>query len=326
MERLLRLATPLLGVIVLVLLFFSLRLMVTNRFSVSAQENAVDTKSFQYAFFLPGSDNAFFDGLKQGAFEAAKEMDCAVIFHSLTSGSLSFEMASYSGANGVAVFSYGNDGTMVSNLEKILKKGVPVVQIENEIVSSPSSVLIGTNSYDSAKGIAKIALSSEKPRFNIALIYSEKNPALLQDSNLFEIGIKSVLGDRLSRLYTEQTTFNPIDAEGVIYELLRRFPSVDIIALTDTNDTLVAIQAIIDLNLVGKVQIIGFGDDETIKEYVDKGVVLGSIVRDPFEIGYRAVAALKEINTNGNTSAYVNTPISLLTGKTTAPSRENDSP
>ena len=244
--------------------------------------------------------------------EAARTLDCAVIFHTLTSESLSFDMASYAGANGIALFSYENDRRMVGSLAKILKKGVPVVQIENEVVNSPNTVLIGTNSYDSGKSIAKIATSSGKDNLQIALIYSDKNPALKADANLVEVGLKSTLGERLSQLYTRTTTFNPIDAEGVIYELLRKVPAIDIIALTDSNDTLVAIQAIIDLNLVGQVQIIGFGDEETTRTYIEKGVVLGSIVRNPFEIGYRAVAALKEMNTNGNTSAFVDTGINII--------------
>jgi len=315
MDRLLRLVTLLLGAIFLVLLFISVRLMIEDPFLPSDDNSAIPGKSFQYSFFLPASDNSFFQSVRDGALQAARELDCAVIFHSLSPDNLSFEMASYSGTNGVAVFSYQKNQATVANLEKILKKGIPIVQIEDEVVSSPNTVLIGTSSYDSGKSIAKIAMIAEKPKLNLGLIYSEKNPALRADASLVEIGIKSVMGERLDTLYTEQTTFNPIDAEGVIHELLQRVPAVDIIALTDSNDTLVAIQAIIDLNLVGQVQIIGFGDERTIQDYVDKGVVLGTIVRNPTEIGYRAVAALKEMNTTGNTSAYVNTGINIITDK-----------
>jgi len=312
MNKLFRLVTPLLGLLFLTLLVISVRTMVSDPLMLSGRTATLDRKSSQYAFFLPASDNAFFGKLKQGAMEAARTLDCAVIFHTLTSESLSFDMASYAGANGIALFSYENDRRMVGSLAKILKKGVPVVQIENEVVNSPNTVLIGTNSYDSGKSIAKIATSSGKDNLQIALIYSDKNPALKADANLVEVGLKSTLGERLSQLYTRTTTFNPIDAEGVIYELLRKVPAIDIIALTDSNDTLVAIQAIIDLNLVGQVQIIGFGDEETTRTYIEKGVVLGSIVRNPFEIGYRAVAALKEMNTNGNTSAFVDTGINII--------------
>lgn len=314
-DRVLKLVTPVLGAIFLVLLFVSARLMFGNRFWSAEEPTEAENRSYQFAFFLPASSNAFFAGIKEGALQAARATDCAVIFHSLAPDDLSFEMAPYAGSNGVAVFSYDKSERMVHGLERILARGLPVVQIENEVVNSPKTVLIGTNSYDSGKSIAKIAMTSDKRRLHVALIYSDKNPALMADANLVEIGVKSIMGARLSQLTTERTTFNPIDAEGVIYDLLREAPSTDIIALTDSNDTLVAVQAIIDLNLVGTVQIIGFGDDRDIIEYIDKGVVLGTIVRNPFEIGYQAVTALREICANGNTSAYVNTGVKVITGR-----------
>jgi ribose transport system substrate-binding protein len=66
------------------------------------------------------------------------------------------------------------------------------------------------------------------------------------------------------------------------------------------------------MNLVGSVQIIGFGNDPVINAYINKGVVLGSIVRDAYNIGFNAVVALTEIKKSGNTSAYVDTGISII--------------
>lgn len=330
-RALLKFLTPLLGVLFLVLLFISLRTMSDSRVAVSGRTKSAEKLSYQYAFFLPESDNSYFSSLKAGATAAAKELNCAVIFHTLTPNSLSLEMASYGGSNGVAVFSYEKDDATVRSLTRMVKQGVPVVQIENEVVSRPETVLIGTNGYDTGKAIGKVALSLEKSGLDIALIYSDKNPSVKADANLVEIGIRSTLGERLSALRTGKTTFNPLDAEGVIYELLRRLPSsdngptgdrgMDVIALTDPSDTLVAIQAIIDLNLVGKVQIIGFGDDQTIRDYIDEGVVLGTIARRPAEIGFRAVSALTEINAHGKTSAYVNTGIDIRTRASTSSQR-----
>ncbi len=141
MNKLLRLVTSLLGVVFLMLVVMSVRTMGGNRHSTTEATNEARSISYQYAFFLPASDNPYFAGLKAGALEAAEVMNCAVIFHSLTpENSLSLEMASYTGVNGVAVFSYDKNDDTVRNLEKLLKKGVPIVQIENEVVSGPTTV------------------------------------------------------------------------------------------------------------------------------------------------------------------------------------------
>lgn len=313
MDKLPRILTPILAAVFVAVVALSVQTMAASRSSAAAPVRDTSSRAFEYAFFLPSTDNSYFASLRAGALEAAKELNCAVIFHDLSADPLSFEMASYAGTNGVALFSYEKSDAMVSGLERLLNRGIPVVQIENEVVSGPNTVLIGTNGYDSGKAIGKIAATMDRPTMNLALIYSDKNPSLKADANLVEIGAKSVLGDRLIGFATGQTTINPIDAEGVIYELLGNDPRPDIIALTDSNDTLVAIQAIIDLNLVGRVQIIGFGNDQTTMDYIDKGVVLGTIVRRPSEIGFRAVAALTEINRKGNTSAYVNAGIDVVT-------------
>ncbi|MBN2511136.1 MAG: substrate-binding domain-containing protein [Spirochaetales bacterium] len=315
MGKYLKFLTLFLGLVFIGFFIVSVRLLILNPLLLSADQpgDPSRAKSFHYAFFMPSSDYSFFNSLKAGALDASDAMDCAVNFNSINEDMLSFEMASFSGIDGIAVFVYDNSPAVLSELEEISRLGIPIVQIENEAIIGSNAFFIGTNSFDSGKSIGRIALFAEKNAVHIALIYSEKNPGLMSDANLVEIGLKTTMGDRLRELSTGRTSLNPIDAERVVYDLLLRNPDTDIIVLSDMNDTLVAIQAIIDLNLVGQIQIIGFGEDETIREYIRKGVVLGSIVRNPYRIGYSAVMALKEISTIGYTSAYIDTGINILT-------------
>lgn len=277
-----------------------------------------DTKKelkYHYAFFLPAADHSFFSKVREGAVKAAKSMDCAITFHSIDSDPISFEMARFSGFDGFGLYLYQKDEKKLKILSELIKEGLPVVQIENEVIKSPDSLFIGTNNFNVGKDIGQLAKSTQMDTMKITLVYSKKNPGLKSDENLIEMGIKSVLGSRLSELRTEETSLNPLDAEMLVYKLLKTDPSIDIIVLTDPNDTLVTVQAIIDMNLVGMVKIIGFGDQKTIKSYINKGVLLGSIVRNPYRIGYSTVLALKEISTNGYTSAYVDTGVTILSGR-----------
>ena len=304
-----------LGVIFFLLISFTINTLVTNPFRAAGNvpETQKEAKAHHYTFFLPSSDYSFFNNLKQGALDASEAMDCAVLFTSINDDPVSFDMASYTGIDGAAVFMYDKNDDMIGRLQAITDHGIPIVQIENQVIMGPNAFLIGTNSFDSGKSIGRIALNADKDKLKIGLIYSEKNPGLMSDANLLEIGLKSTIGDRLDALYIDETKLNPIGAERIVYDLIQIHPKLDIIVLTDISDTLVTIQAIIDLNLVGRIQIIGFGDDQTIREYIRKGVVLGSIVRNPYRIGYSAVMALKEISTIGYTSAYIDTGINIIT-------------
>ena len=265
-------------------------------------------------FFFLHQIMPFFKQLKEGALSAALSMDCSISFHELDKEPLSLEMVPFSGVDGIGVYAYQEDTETLANLAAISDAGIPIIQIENEILRDEKTFFIGTNNFDSGKAIGKLALKSSKEEISLALVYSEKNPGLMTEANLLELGLRSTLGYRIANIQKEQTSLNPLDAEGLTYRLIRQEKAIDVIVLTDPNDTLVTVQAIVDMNLVGEIQVIGFGDDERIKEYIHKGLVLGTIVRDPFLIGFSAVKSLQDICTNGYTSAYVDTGISIITG------------
>ncbi|MEA1911838.1 MAG: substrate-binding domain-containing protein [Spirochaetota bacterium] len=302
------------GLAFLVFLFLTIQLMVETPFLSNNSVVEVEEVNFHYAFFVPEEDSSFFRRLREGAKDAASSRGCAISFHSIDLNPFSFEMARYSGFDGFGLYLYEKDRSKLQYLAEILGEGIPVVQIENEVIQGPGSFFIGTNNFDVGKGIGQLAKDIDIDNLNMVLVYSKKNPGIMSDRNLVEMGLKTVLGDKLSSLSTELTSLNPLDTGLLAYDLLKNKPSVDIIVLTDPNDTLMTVQAIIDMNLVGRVHIIGFGEHETIKSYIEKGVILGSIVRNPYRIGFSTVMALNELSTNGYTSAYADTGITILSG------------
>ena len=297
-------------------MILSVHVLITSPFLSMEREDPQPRKTYNYAFFLPSSDYAFFRKLKEGAVTASESMDCSISFHELDSDPLSLDMVAYSGYDGIGIYPYIKDDRTLNAIVEISESGIPVVQIENEILRNETTFFIGTNNYETGKAVGKLAMKSNREKLNVALVYSEKNPGLMTDSNLIEMGLNSTMGSRLNSLVTRRTGLNPLDAEGLTYELIRHGEKLDVIVLTDPNDTLVAVQAIIDLNLVGSVSVIGFGEDERIKEYIAKGLIMGTIVRNPFRIGFGTVMALQELSSKGYTSAYVDTGISILNGNT----------
>jgi len=300
------------GFLFMVILLIALQVLIRSPFFRENIGEDYIEKKYHYAFFLPSADYSFFRQLKEGALNASESMDCAITFYELDSNSRSLAMVPFSGYDGIGIFPYRRDESTLTALGKISQAGIPVVQIENEVFRDETSFFIGTNNFETGKAVATLARKSEKTTINMALVYSQKNPGMMTKSNLIEMGLISNLGDRLGDLEILKTSLNPLDAEQLTYDLLLKKPSTDIIVLTDPNDTLVAVQAIVDLNLVGTVQIIGFGQDKRIQEYIHKGLVLGTIVRNPFRIGFSTVMALNELSANGYTSAYVDTGISIV--------------
>jgi ribose transport system substrate-binding protein len=85
-----------------------------------------------------------------------------------------------------------------------------------------------------------------------------------------------------------------------------------VVVFTDPADTVAGTQAIIDLGLIGQVQIIGYGENDSIKNYIDKRIITGSLVVNTERIGYESIRALYELDTVGYTSNSVDIGIRIL--------------
>lgn len=298
------------GFLFLILLALSLQTMAGFSLNEGDGETPPD---YSYAFFLPDLDYPFFDNLKRGALDGAEELNCVITFYKIDGDPLSLKMAPYSGADGIAVYPTADkEGYTAQAVEGLVDSGIPLVILEHNLVHG-APFFIGTNSFEVGKKIGELVRSRETPSRSCALVFSEKSPGLLADRDLVEMGFRQVMGDDLpERLLFETSDTNPLDAESLVYRLRLENPDLDTLVFTDPNDTLAAVQVLVDRNLVGQVDVIGFGDDEAIVDYVSKGVVRGTVVRDPFRIGYQAVEVLRGISERGNASAYVDIGTRLI--------------
>jgi ribose transport system substrate-binding protein len=120
-----------------------------------------------------------------------------------------------------------------------------------------------------------------------------------------------------------RTNLNPLDAEALLYRLFRPNPAsqpespaanINTIVFTDSNDTIAAAQTLIDMNLVGRIRVIGFGSGQGIEDNIRKGVIAGSIITNPERIGYEAVRSLAALRRTGYTSASIDTGIEIIDG------------
>ena len=294
------------------MLLLVISILINSSFFKFEDDGKKEKRTFHYAFFLPESDFSFFTEIKSGALKAAETMDCAISFHPVDTESL--KSAPFIGVDGIGIYPTEKSEEMTDYLLQMAEAGIPVIQIENEVLRDESTFYIGTNNFETGKAIGKLAAGVEFKELYIAVIYSEKNPGLLADRNLVEMGIRSQLGGRTVHLQNEKTSLNPLDAERVIYRLMNQQKQLDIVVLTDPSDTLVSTQAIIDMNRVGNVYVVGFGDDRRIIDYIEKDIIIGTIFRNPERIGFNAVMTLTELNTKGYTSAYVDTGINTIPG------------
>jgi ribose transport system substrate-binding protein len=296
-------------------LALSMSLTLVRRLYIQGSEPAGPGPKYHFALYLPENRDSFFLRIIQGAERAAEEAGVVLTFHSIDPDKNELAMASYSGVDGVVVCPYIDDRLARRQLEKLTAKKIPLVLINHNIPNDQPWPYIGTNSFDIGRRMGSVVARIAPTSLRLAVVYSDKSPGILGEKELVEMGITTVLEGRLAApIAGLRTGLNPLDAEELIYRLFRTDTRINTVVFTDSADTIAAAQALIDMNLVGRVQLIGFGKEPAILEYIRKGIVAGSIAVNPERIGYEAIRSLMELRTTGYTSTSVDTGVDIVDG------------
>jgi ribose transport system substrate-binding protein len=281
--------------------------------------------NYHFSLYLPDNRNSFFTGIIRGAEQAAAEVNAAVSIHSIDPVKNELEMAAYTGVDGVIVCPYLEDGMTRRYLNRLGARQIPAVIINHNVPNDLPWPFIGTNNFEVGRRIGMLAEKFGGEPIRLAVVYSDKAPGIYGERELVEMGITAALGERLAApIMGLRTNLNPLDAEALLYRLFRPNPAlqteipganINTIAFTDSNDTIAAAQTLIDMNMVGRVRVIGLGSGLGIEDNIRKGVISCSIVINPERIGYEAVRSLEALRRTGYTSASIDTGIDIIDGE-----------
>ncbi len=310
MKRIFQITTLIFGLLFVMVLILSFRTM-----SSFPHENSDDGVSFVFGIFIPSNDYPYFSNIRQGVLDAAAELDCAVSFHEISHNNIELEKIGRAGFDGVAVYPGGGWSELTPYTSILAGEKLPVVLIEHLMPSEYPFYLVGTDGYDVGRKVADLVLKLNREVHDIAFLYSDKSPGLLADRESLELGFRLGLSEKEYNIHYDKTNANPLDGETKIINLLRQNRNLDLLILTDPNDTMAAIQVLVDQNLVGQVDIIGFGDEPAIREYIRKGVIQGAVVPNSYQIGTKLVETLYEAARKGTASNMVTIEASVLTGE-----------
>ena len=282
---------------------------------------------YHFSLYIPDNRTSFFEGIIRGAELAAAELNSAVSIHSIDPSKNELENASFTGIDGVIVCPYLNDALARRQLEKIRARQIPAVLINHNIPSDRPWPFIGINNFEMCRRIGNI-LSDSGEKLGLVVVYSDKAPGIYAERELVEMGISASLGEQLADpILSFRTNLNPLDAEALLAIIFRSPPArsgdsidsnperafINTIIFTDPMDTTAAAQTLVDLNLVGQVNIIGFGDDPGVIENLRKGIISASVVINSERIGYEAVHSLAGLRTTGYSSASIDIGVNIIT-------------
>ncbi len=222
-----------------------------------------------------------------------------------------FEIAILSKVDGIMMKLTDND-IVRDEILKCNDMGIKVITIGNDSPESNRDAYIGTNKYNLGKISASLLTSQGQQKQDVLLIlgseYKENSGA---SSNNYLNGIHEeiVQNDLINKLYVEYASQKRADL--IVNDSLYK-DHIDAIICTDPIDSLRAVKVLIDLNLVGDVDLIASSNLPEIIEYIKKGTIQSSVVEDYEIMGETSVEVLYQLLNDKRQSAYINIPISVI--------------
>jgi len=187
------------------------------------------------------------------------------------------------------VLAADDQDALVPAAERVRASGIKLITIDSGLAGDISSSFIATDNEAAAEKAGRLTVRLLRRRGSVAIIsYVKGTTTAIQR----ELGVKRVLerypGIRLIGTYYSQDLAN--EAYRITRDLLTRRHDVDALIALNEVATVGAANALADLHLKDKVDLIGFDNSPIEIRYLESGVVKGIVLQKPFNIGYLGVS------------------------------------
>ena len=289
-------------------------------FSSEGRESSVSAERQKNILIVGKSDRkAYLGQVLLGAEEAAKKNEAAVTVYTGKSNAEEISMqalfnyASYLNADGIiACIESGDERLEIPR--KTNGEPIPLVTIGIYDPNLPQLSYIGANYSELGKTAAREIVGQIGPSGKVILLEAgDANDA--NHSNLMsgllgslsahpEISVKTLQFERESSFSKEDSLRQQLASES----------GLELIVSLAEQTTILAAQSVRDLNLSGKVKIIGFGDSDDCRSDFEKKIVTELISVKNQDIGRRAMTELFEYLKNGYANSFVSAEVEVLKG------------
>lgn len=223
-------------------------------------------------------------------------------------------------ADGIIVYPDGSEG-LEDSIARATDAGIPVVTILRDLPDSGRISYVGVSNYQvgelyggqllsllhNGKNEVCLLTDAGDPENETQLIYTQMVQAIRNGApagKTMELRTESV---------DSRTDF---DAEEVIRDILLGKERPDILICLNSVQTECAIQALIEYNLVGDVQVLGYYVTDQILQALRQDLIPVTITVDTGALGADSIQALDEYLELGRVSSYFNISLSGITPMT----------
>ena len=310
------------------LIYFN-RLTTTNENKMIGEK--YKTYSHYYVMITNNRKSSFWQSVYEGAkAEALKENSFIEMLGNNLSEEYSAEelmqIAIDSEVDGI-ILEANESNEMEVLINKANAAGIPVITALGDNNTSARKSFVGVNSYNLGMTYGEQVCEIENITSNIASDIDGTTVLVLMNTNaddtsqnIIFTGIQDAIKNSASKssiINIEAVAISndgAFAAEESIRDIFINQDNVpDIIICMNELNTTCVYQAVVDYNKVGKINIIGYYDSETICRAIERNVIYATISVNTKQLGMYCESALDEYKETGHVSEYFSADISLIT-------------
>lgn len=296
------------------------KMLVADARDVKEQQYSEYTR--HYAFIADNMENEFWEEVYQGAKKRGEETNVYLeCFGSSAAVEYSKEellkMAIAAKVDGI-VLEADESAEILGLIDQAVDSQIPVVTVMTDSYGSKRQSFIGIGSYNLGREYGRqIIRVSTKETKKVLIIMDEHMDN--NGKNILCTGINETIYNEGNHLkltidtmeVSDKSTFGPEETIRKIFMKKEELP--DIIVCLNEQATISACQAVVDYNLVGEVDIIGYHITDTIGSAIQRNLLAATIVVDSGQMGADSVDSLNEYIETGYVNDYVVMDVDAVT-------------
>ncbi|WP_461206575.1 sugar ABC transporter substrate-binding protein [Clostridium sp. DL1XJH146] len=274
---------------------------------------------YRFMVIVDGTDSSYIEEFKRGIDRASTDYSVALEIWSFKGDQKEenilkqFDIAIKSKVDGVIIQTFDDD-----RFEEVFKEAnnnnIPVITISSDIPSEEKVSFFSYNEYQIGLKVGEL-LNSELNKSQI----SGGTIVVLQNDQIYHYNQVIALKDQFEEKYIikpEKVDIkgeNILNAEGLTREIINKYEDLIGIICSSGEETLGVIQGLKDTNKMDDVMVFGFDYSKEILDYIDKGVITGTIIADNEKLGYEAIENMVKYNDEEFVSMYNDISVEIIT-------------
>lgn len=290
-----------------------------SRIIEEEQKNISQVPLYHFYYIGKNSTDPYWKEIESGIRDAAVDHLVAVeyaspMFTDFQKHYEALDIGILSKVDGIITYGYTNE-EFTKLIDKSLKEKVPLVTVESDNKESNRSAFIGTSSYRLGEEAADLLVKATGGTGDILLLRKNIGTGYSLDEELRIDGFTSRLRPyRQLNIIDVEINIEALETtESVIGKALQTYPEIKAIYTPTSVETIEAAKYIVNKNIVGQVVIVGIGNSKEAIHYIKRGIIYGTVMSDPYLMGYKSVEMLIQVSENSNISVVADTGLKINT-------------